>query len=364
MQNQALINAVKMKNFDFINEYDPKDFILDKKDNTLLHLAVATHDLELVQLVYSKTPYALGCKNIYSMTPMEMSRNIMNKSIYNFFKTLNRPVMNAVPVYNYDIERIECALQIKNKYIIKLINEEKKKLYINIGLYNMILFIKSLFPDIDENLLRPLFKNNLDLTYFSHGVFNSYAIKILFKRFHPKKIIKMITNTYKPNFSLLMTVSELDELSIDEIDNLNINEISSFLDIKSAVENYICKRSQKDFKLKQRFLHNIFKKYSTADTKYLIPRTNYELISLAEKFKNCVGNGYYSTRIQKKDIFILGIYKRNKPYACIEIDFYKWEINSIKGVRNMYVQKDSSVQEKIIEIKKKNSFWIDLRFFI
>ena len=296
--NTKIVDSVKNKNLAEIKDYSSLYIERYANEDTLLHIAVATKSLPVVQLILEKFPITLHCTNSYKLTPMDLARSFVDKEIYDYLATVPKITLNSKPDYNYNLNDICSFLEVKNKFIQKMLHKELEKKSLNVGLFNLIMFLKLVYPNIDENLLRPLFSKYSNYSWFYLEYPLSDNIIFLMKQIPPKRFIRMITQTHYPQNILFPLFANINHNEVD-LSDVDISHIKCLTDIKSIIDVHVAYKIQKNFKLKGRFLKKIFLKEQIDNYDIVIPLSNHELIKIAHHFKNCVGNGMYASRIRQ-----------------------------------------------------------------
>ena len=335
---QIISNLVKINN---------KTYFYDKNKNNLLHLSVATGDLNTVYYIISNYPYIdLWQKNEDGHSPLGVAKYRNFDNIIPIIKDAQRVFFeknkfrgsNTYHMYNINFENPGINLGFKNK---KVLNILKKHSIVNgkfnAGLMNLIFTIKKIHKDIDEQLLLPLLNNieNLNLDNFYFEPTDLKDIVFLLKKQNPRRLINIILKEKEVAILILMCIMTYQDIvkfkpKILEFKNKEFKDLDDLRIILEGIKNKV---TQKKYPLKGKVLSYIFNKDIDNTYKYIIPKKSQDLIDYGVSFKNCIGNGNYAKRINNNHHRIIIVFKNNKPYSCIELDS-KYKIINIKGIAN------------------------------
>jgi hypothetical protein len=264
--------------------------------------------------------------------------NFLNLNYYNVS-------FDSDPLIFESEKEMSKIFNIKNKDILKRI--EKNKIFngkVNTNLMNFIYIVKQSFPNIDDQLLKPLIKGYHNFSYSKISISDIEFIKKLFMFYPEKRMIKLISNfdtnhnEYGHLISSAVTFKKIRQLLSDnDLKNILPKKPKSFEQISILIKDYILKIEQPNIKLNQ---HNIIQWHNKHFEDYLVsvPKTSHDLITLGTELNNCIGNGYYSKRINIDHKSILSLKKDNKNIYCIL--FSSDGVYEARGNLNQHVPND------------------------
>lgn len=251
---------------------------------------------------------------------------------------------------------IEEVLSLKNKMIKKefynnIVSSNESIPKINTEMLNIIFIVKSIFPDIDEQLLKPLIKR------YTHSAFIHEDLIVdlqnLFMNYNERRVITLLSNYSELDFledtiRMYKTLFEEDIL-IDDILPKKPKKIRELHDIfmRECSKIKIPNNSLRQDSLFH--LDNI----QVGDCKIFVPKKTHDLIEVGNSLHICVGNGYYAKEVIKKNFNIIILLKDNRPYACIQ--FTKNHIVQAKKFRNSNLESNTEeILKEVLFNKEKN----------
>lgn len=240
-------------------------------------------------------------------------------------------------------EEIENILNLKNKAVKKEFysniikrNEEIPK--INTEMLNIIFLVKSIFPDIDEQILQPLIKQ------YNHSAFlqedHLVDIQNLLINYNEKRVVSLFANYSESDYleDTIIMYKRLfeNDIMINDILPKKPKNIRELHDIfmreckKIKTPNIGLKQDKIDY----------LEGLEVKGLKFMIPKTAHDLIDIGNKLSICVGNGYYAEKILNKRSNIIALTSSSGKYLyCIE--FSNNCIIQAKGLRNSNLDNES-----------------------
>lgn len=349
----------------YLNEY-PLNYLIDKSDYTLVEQALKNGAKPFLvpnlikQVDKEKNKYGIF-KFLFFEYQIDMYYRFLNPTVFHDF--------NSEPLlFKTEQSSIASAFNIKNKAVLSKLEDFKftKDKKINITLFNMIYLVKKSFPYIDDQLLLPLIKFYENKSYASLEMNDVEFIIQLFNHYSPKRIIKLLSNFDKDSdeYGFLKNAAFMFKkikqvVSYKELILITPKKPKSFKQIQDVVKIFLLKMEQQNEYLNQGEIISL-DGFLFGDYTVVVPKSSYELIMLGTSMNNCVGNGFYSHKINSSDTYIISLNKNNKPYFCLE--FNSRGIVQARGFSN--TECPSSIVKKLdrflIDYLERNNFYKNL----